>query len=93
MCTPFTRSVYLLLDQFVGEKNRISTRDLDSAILGYNWSSELRTNRQLVRKTLDYLINEGSIRRTEPGKLEITDKGVKARNTARQFAAPEHAAA
>jgi hypothetical protein len=93
MCTPFTRSVYLLLDQFLEGKTTIAMHDLESTILAYDWSAELRTNRQQVRETLDYLLNEGSIRRIESGRLEITDEGVKARNVARQYADPEPAAA
>lgn len=93
MCTPFTRSVYLLLDHFVGPRNEISLKELDRAIAKYDWALELRANRQLVRRTLENLIVDGSVRRIAGGKLEITPKGLKARAAARQYASPEPAAA
>lgn len=93
MCTPFTRSVYLILDQFIGKKNRVTIAELESAIVAYNWSAELRTNRQLVQRTLEYLLRDGSVRRTGEGIFEISERGTKARNAARQFAAAEPEAA
>ena len=93
MCTPFTRSVYLILDHFVGPDNQISLKEIDQSIMRYDWSSELRANRQLVRRTLDSLIADGSVRRVPGGKLEITDRGMKARAAARQYASPEPSAA
>jgi hypothetical protein len=87
MCTPFTRSVFLVLDFVSDERKDFSFSDLSRKILAHDWKSELRTNKQLVLKVVDYLVREGSLEMLPGGRLKMTPQGARARVAAEEFAA------
>lgn len=85
MCSPYTRGVYVILQEFGEAGNAMKRTDLESFLSNYDFASDVRLNRGVARKALQDLLVDGSLENDNNVTLKITDAGLRTKKLAESY--------